>query len=315
MGKIIRNEKIITPTQYVEKEVADDKAFLKKYIEGGGRFGYCQYKLDLSGVNAVCPSLLSSMFYYAFSRYDNIELDLSSLDFSKVTSMDYMFQYSQIKNVIFNSLSNPVLTNTRRMFAFADHLASIDLTNFDMSKVTLMEGMFSNASEVISIKLPMSIIKVSGDSGSIFASCRSLIDLDIGGLDFSNATNANFLFSSCRNLETLPMLNTSSVTSANQMFFGCTKLTTIPAYDFSQVTNLGSFVNGCTALTSIHCTGMKVNFNISASTLFTREALLEIINNCATVTTTRILTMGATNLAKLTDEDKLLATNKGWTLA
>jgi hypothetical protein len=25
--------------------------------------------------------------------------------------------------------------------------------------------------------------------------------------------------------------------------------------------------------------------------------------------------MGATNLAKLTDEDKLIATNKGWTLA
>ena len=60
---------------------------------------------------------------------------------------------------------------------------------------------------------------------------------------------------------------------------------------------------------------MKVNFNISSSTLFTREALVEILNNLATVTSTKTLTMGSTNLAKLTDEDKAIATNKGWTLA
>jgi hypothetical protein len=32
-------------------------------------------------------------------------------------------------------------------------------------------------------------------------------------------------------------------------------------------------------------------------------------------TTTKTLTLGATNLAKLTDEEKAIATNKGWTLA
>lgn len=57
------------------------------------------------------------------------------------------------------------------------------------------------------------------------------------------------------------------------------------------------------------------SINISYSTKFTREALVEILNNLATVTSTRTLKMGATNLAKLTDEDKLIATNKGWTLA
>ena len=61
--------------------------------------------------------------------------------------------------------------------------------------------------------------------------------------------------------------------------------------------------------------GMKVNFYISASTKFTREALVEILNNLATVTSTQTLTMGSTNLAKLTDEDKAIATGKGWTLA
>lgn len=61
-------------------------------------------------------------------------------------------------------------------------------------------------------------------------------------------------------------------------------------------------------------TGMKVSFSISASTKFTREALVEIIGNLATVTSTKTLTMGSTNLAKLTDDDKAVATGKGWTL-
>ena len=57
------------------------------------------------------------------------------------------------------------------------------------------------------------------------------------------------------------------------------------------------------------------NLDISSSTKFTREALLEIIGNLKTVTSTKTLTMGSTNLAKLTEEDKAIATNKGWTLA
>ena len=62
-------------------------------------------------------------------------------------------------------------------------------------------------------------------------------------------------------------------------------------------------------------TGMKANFDISASTNFEESDLVTILNNLATVTTTQTLKMGATNLAKLTDEDKAIATNKGWTLA
>ena len=40
-----------------------------------------------------------------------------------------------------------------------------------------------------------------------------------------------------------------------------------------------------------------------------------VINGLQTVTSTKTLTLGSTNLAKLTDEEKQIATNKGWTLA
>ena len=61
---------------------------------------------------------------------------------------------------------------------------------------------------------------------------------------------------------------------------------------------------------------INANLNISSSTKFTREALVEIIGNLKAQTSgSKTLTMGSTNLAKLTDEDKAVATGKGWTLA
>lgn len=118
-------------------------------------------------------------------------------------------------------------------------------------------------------------------------------------------------FNYCSQLKTLPLMDLTQCTWFSVI--GCNSLESIPAYDLSNITsiNLGSLYN----LKEFHATGMKVSFDISSSTNFTKEALVEILNNLATVTNTQTLKMGATNLAKLTDEDKLIATNKGWTLA
>lgn len=133
--------------------------------------------------------------------------------------------------------------------------------------------------------------------------------------DTENVTNMDSMCSYCSNLITIPQLNTSNVTSIDAMFYNCSRLTTIPALDVSKVKYATNTFVYCTNLKSILMTGMKVSFDISASTKFERADLVTILNNLATVTTTRTLKMGATNLAKLTEEDKAIATNKGWTLA
>lgn len=79
---------------------------------------------------------------------------------------------------------------------------------------------------------------------------------------------------------------------------------------------MSNMFSGCRSLEQINMININANLDISASTKFTREALLEIIGNLKAQTSgTKRLTMGSTNLAKLTDEDKAIATNKGWTLA
>jgi hypothetical protein len=134
-------------------------------------------------------------------------------------------------------------------------------------------------------------------------------------LNTSNVTSMDSMFYKCSLLTTVPLYNTSKVKNMSQMFWNCNNLQTVPAYDCTNVTNMNNIFASCSSLKSILMTNIGVSLDISASTLFERSDLVTILNNLKTVTTTKTLKMGATNLAKLTDEDKLIATNKGWTLA
>ena len=58
--------------------------------------------------------------------------------------------------------------------------------------------------------------------------------------------------------------------------------------------------------------------NFVVSTKLTHDSLMSIINHLkdfSGTTTTMTCTLGATNLAKLTDAEKAIATEKGWSLA
>lgn len=107
---------------------------------------------------------------------------------------------------------------------------------------------------------------------------------------------------------------TSNLIKMNSMFYNCTKLTSVPLFDTSKVTDMTNMFYNCTKLKEIHMTGMKVNFNITPTAL-EHDALVEVIGNLATVTNSPKLTMGSTKLALLSDEEKKVATDKGWVLA
>ena len=152
------------------------------------------------------------------------------------------------------------------------------------------------------------------DMSYMFYNCSRLTT--IPQFDTSNVTSMQEMFSNCSNLTIVPQLDTSKVTSMYSMFSSCSSLTTVPQFDTSKVTSMNSMFSYCSSLEQIHMININANLDIHSSTKFTREALLEIIGNLKAQTSgTKTLTMGATNLAKLTDEDKAIATNKGWTLA
>ena len=133
-------------------------------------------------------------------------------------------------------------------------------------------------------------------------------------MNTSNVTRMYYMFYSCYLLVSIPLYDTEKVTNMAGMFSYCRSLVSIPAMNVSNATNFNSMFSGCSSLQEIHMYGMAKSFDISASTKFTESALVEILNNLASVSSAQTLTMGSTNLAKLTDEEKAIATGKGWTL-
>ena len=109
--------------------------------------------------------------------------------------------------------------------------------------------------------------------------------------------------------------NTLTSISDNS-FYGCTGLTSITCNTAICTFNSTSF-NSCTALTTFNTVSNfnPTNLNLSYSTVLTANTMVAMFNNLATIGTTKTITLGATNLAKLSVEQKAIATGKGWTLA
>lgn len=133
--------------------------------------------------------------------------------------------------------------------------------------------------------------------------------------DTSNVTNMLGMFSSAEELQTIPELDTSRVTNMSYMFYRCSALTTIPALDASNVIETGSMFGENRKLTSIGLYGFTRTIDIT-STALGHDALVAFLNQAGTAYNSyQKITMGANKLALLSEEEKAIATNKGWQLA
>lgn len=153
-----------------------------------------------------------------------------------------------------------------------------------------------------------------------FYGCAALTSLTLPEGFGSNATNLYNCFRDCTSLTylTLPDGFGQNATRLDQCFGDCHSLTSIVLPDGfgKSATTLSHCFDGCSALITI--TGnpsFKVSLDLASCTNLTRDSLMVVINGLQIVTTTQTLTLGSANLAKLTDDEKKVATDKGWTLA
>lgn len=91
-------------------------------------------------------------------------------------------------------------------------------------------------------------------------------------------------------------------------------ITTILGLDISNQPDKSPNFSGCTSLVYLELKGANKSFSVSDCPL-NKYSLLYILNNLQYVEETQTLTLGAGNLAQLSEEEKAIATNKGWTLA
>ncbi len=238
------------------------------------------------------------------------------------------------------------------MFDGNNGLTSINGIYSSNSSLTACESMFRNCESLTSIpqlQLNTSFVIVCK---YMFQNCKSLTTIPL--FNTSRVEYMNSMFEGCTSLTTIPLLNTSKVSNMTEMFKGCTSLTTIPQLDTSGVFladymfydcwNLKSLplLNALNLVSSDRLFGTNnpdistpyprltdlggfkdVNHNLyglDGMPNLTVQSLMNVINNLYDFvgngsTTTKTLTLGTTNLNKLTAEQKAVATNKGWVLA
>lgn len=196
--------------------------------------------------------------------------------------LNYYFNNSKISD--FSPLADwdtSEITSLSNTFAYSNISDLTPIANWDTSKITTLERAFYQ--------------------------CNNLVDTTLlENWDTSKVTTMDNMFGIILNLTTIPYMNCISVAKDKYPIWFSTNQT--------KMQNLGGFYMRNSWVNNyglVKCPNLTVESLVNVL-----NALYDFTGNGETPTTNEgKLALGATNLAKLTDEQKAIATNKGWTLS
>ena len=287
-----------------------------------GLDGYNYVNVATSGVNI-------NDYYYTNDNYSGgiraYIKDVPTLNTENLTTMYAFFAGCQnLTNIPNINTSN--VTNMSTMFNGCNKIKTIPALN--TSKVIDMSGMFSECPSLIEIpELDTSNVTTMS---SMFNRCKNL--KTVPTMNTNKVTSMALMFS-YSGITTIPELDTSKVTSVYNMFYSCSGLITIPKLNFEKVNNVSGFLDGASNVVNIggfenlgkaYLTNKSANYSnyglvLTNCSKLTHDSLMNVINNLYDIKTkgcqAQRLQLGPTNLAKLTEEEKQIAIDKGWNLS
>lgn len=227
MGKIIRNEKIITPTQYIEKI---DESSLQSLIDG-------------SATEIVVPDGTEMIKPYAFFNMKNL------------TNISIP---NSIKRIGMSTQTSPS-GSSGYVFAYCSSLEEIDLSNIiydDNDQTYSQSRMFYYCSLLKNVKLPQNITNIAN---YMFAYCSQLTTIQLP--DSVNIIE-NYAFNNCSRL-LLNVLPENIQAISSNAFYGCEKITIKEIPIIVNHIYANTFF-GCTSLTQMNFKGNIVQLDNQA---------------------------------------------------
>lgn len=144
-----------------------------------------------------------------------------------------------------------------------------------------------------------------------FNNCFNVTEININNFNTSYVSSMQRMFNSCQNLQTINMSNCDmgAVSNVYNMFYSSSKLENLSfGYDL-----------GKGYLTTESANYYAYTLDVHYSTRLSHDSLMSIINGLYDIASARVqpqkLVLGATNLAKLSQAEIDIATNKGWTVS
>ena len=173
-----------------------------------------------------------------------LTFNISTFDTSKVTSMTSMFENSKASSIKLSNFSNTVLFDTLSMFKNSS-ASSITFTNFNTSNISRMgssnnEGMFQGCSNLTSLDLSDFNTSKLNDVRAMFQGCSSLTAVDMSNFNLAKVTSLRRTFKDCLKLKEINIgdTNGNNVTDFMASFENCNVLSKLNVVGFD-FTNAG----------------------------------------------------------------------------
>lgn len=201
---------------------------------------------------------------------------------SSIKYLDYSFRWAQVNYRL--DITLDTLVSGYSMFEYSNITGPVSINIKTGSPY--FNGTFSYASLYSSASLeassPMSLIGTFRR-----AQFKDNFSLTIKGV----VNDINHAFAGS-NIKSLGILNVESNTDFSNTFYEC-----------SDLEELGGFV------------GLAQGLDLSYSPLLTRQSCLNVFNNAGTITTGKTITLHTNVYNLLSEDDKKIAIDKGWTIA
>ena len=257
-------------------------------VDGAGLRDYCFYDCGLESIDwgncrpvsirkymfasscylksITIPSSVTKILLNAFDRC-GIE-SITFEDGSALSGIEqYAFTYSKLKSI-----------------TIPDNVTSIGISAFDSCKS--LESVYFGNSQLAEI------------SNGCFGYCTALVNIEIP----RSVTILNqYCFRECKALPSIVLPNTLTRIDKS-IFYTCTGLETITCEKgFKPTTLNASAFTNIANLKNLTLRNVQTALTLSGSPLLTLESLLNTIQELWTTTSSKTLTIGSTNIEKLTD--------------
>ena len=268
-------------------------------------------KVDATGIN------------FANSAFEELS---DAFDFSNVTNFTRLFENCYNLKKVNANLTGSIAASNSKEEMFMDCTALETGVSFYALRTNNMTRMYKNCKSLKTC--PGYEILECVSTSDMFNGCYNLETVgNFSVYEGAFLDNVSYMFNTCSSLIKAPTLPTKKVTNFEYMFCGCSSLVTIPEYDASNASKISGFFYNCgdTLVNFGGLNNLKIDWNdynglINCPNL-TYESVMNVINGLydfrgnGDMTTTRTLKLHWKLYNLLSDDDKAIATSKGWILS
>ncbi|MDD3452736.1 MAG: BspA family leucine-rich repeat surface protein [Bacilli bacterium] len=276
--------------------------------DGGNYFWTCEYSSGYP-ISGHCNDITSISFVNYVDTKDAVEKwDLSEEKNNSIVAWIEVDENDESSYSLYIGSFGTIYANSNSSywFAYFNNLNSLDLSNFDTSKVTNMSRLFAGL-ELENLDLSNFDTSKVIDMSYMFFQMNFLRNLDLSNFDTSKVENMSWMFTHMSNLGDLNISNfdTSSVTNMSYMFTFTSGLSNLDLsnFDTSKVTNMSYMFDWMASLSSLNVSNFNTSNVTNMSWMFYKTyslSSLDVSNfNTSKVTNMSGMFAGMSNLVNL----------------